>query len=246
MRLLAIIALVLGAGISAVRAQDAQIAVAANFIAAAEALAEAFETQTGAEIGLSFGSTGQLYAQIVQGAPFDGFLAADSERPDLLVEEELAVPDSRFTYAVGRLVLFSADSGRVYGPESLEGDFDRLAIAEPGAAPYGAAAVEVIAALGLTDALDAKLVIGQSIAQAYQFVETGNAEMGFVALAQVAGRGGGSQWVVPEEMHAPIAQDGVVIAAAPSAEVAEAFFDFMRSDTGAAIIASFGYGVPER
>ncbi|MCD7060553.1 molybdate ABC transporter substrate-binding protein [Pelagibacterium xiamenense] len=241
MRLIAIITLVLGTGISPAPAQNAQVAVAANFTAAAEDLAEAFAVETGLEIGLSFGATGQLYAQITQGAPFDAFLAADTERPGLLVEAGLAVGASRFTYAVGRLALFSADPALAAGPESLEGDFERLAIAEPGAAPYGAAAVEVIAALGLTDALADRLVIGQNIAQAYQFVATSNAELGFVALSQIAAGEGGSHWVVPEEMHAPIAQDAVLLDARN--EAASAFLGFLASARAREIIEAHGYGV---
>lgn len=245
MRLLVVLALILALIASAARAQDARIAVAANFTAAAQDLADAFTAQTGKTVGLSFGSTGQLYTQIVQGAPFDGLLAADGERPARLVAAGIGAPQSRFTYALGRLALFSAETGRVTGPQSLAGAFSWLAIAEPNAAPYGSAAVEVLAALDLTEALAGSLVIGQNIAQTYQFVVTGNAEMGFVALAQIAGRADGSRWIVPESMHAPIAQDAVVIAGAPGAGMAEAFFAFLRREDGVAIIESHGYSVPE-
>src|SRR5690606_8427457 len=182
-------------------AQDAQIAVAANFTAAAEELGAAFAAETGQEIAFSFGATGQLYAQVTQGAPFDAFLSADSTTPARLVDEGFGVEGSAFTYAVGQLVLFSIDADRVSGPESLEGDFEKIAIAEPAAAPYGAAAVETIEALGLTEALADKLVIGQNISQTYQFVDTHDAELGFVALSQVIGRKDGSRWVVDAGLY---------------------------------------------
>lgn len=225
------------------QAQDAQIAVAANFTAAAKELGAAFAAETGREVGFSFGSTGQLYAQITQGAPFDAFLAADAARPALLLDEGLAVEGSGFTYAVGQLVLYSADPERVTGPESFEGDFERLAIAEPAAAPYGAAAVETIAALGQTDALAGKLVVGQNISQTFQFVATGNAELGFVALSQTIGREGGSRWVVGPELYTPITQDAVLLD--PGNETAAAFLDFLSTDAAREIITAYGYGFAE-
>ncbi|WMT86412.1 molybdate ABC transporter substrate-binding protein [Pelagibacterium sp. 26DY04] len=224
-------------------AQDAQIAIAANFTAAVEQLRAAFAEETGQEVGFSFGATGQLYAQITQGAPFDAFLSADAATPARLLEEGLAVEGSGFTYAVGQLVLFSTDPERVTGPESLEGDFARLAIAEPAAAPYGAAAAEVIEALGLTEALADRLVIGQNISQTYQFVDTSNAELGFVALSQVIGREDGSRWVVDAELYTPITQDAVLLT---DNEVAADFLDFIKTSEAAhEIIASYGYGFAE-
>lgn len=221
-------------------AQDAQIAVAANFTEAAQELGAAFAQETGMSVGFSFGATGQLYAQITQGAPFAAFLSADAATPARLIEEELGVAGSDFTYAVGKLVLFSAEEGRVAGPESLEGDFERLSIAEPAAAPYGAAAIETLDALGLTETLSPKFVVGQNISQAHQFVDTGNAELGFVALAQVINREGGSYWVVEETLYAPILQDAVLLDA--DNDTAAAFLDFLQSDGGRAIIESYGYG----
>lgn len=221
-------------------AQDAQIAVAANFTATAQELGAAFTAETGSEIGFSFGSTGQLYAQITQGAPFDAFLSADTATPARLLDEGLAEEGSAFTYAVGRLVLFSTLPDLVTGPESLKGDFTHLAIAEPAAAPYGAAAIEVIEALGLTEALAGKLVIGQNISQTYQFVDTANAELGFVALSQMAERTDGSRWVVEENIHSPIAQNAVLLDA--DNQTARAFLDFLSSETAKAIIGSYGYG----
>ncbi|SDG74370.1 molybdate transport system substrate-binding protein [Pelagibacterium luteolum] len=227
----------------AVQAQDAQIAVAANFTAAAEELGAAFSTETGQSIAFSFGATGQFYAQITQGAPFDALLSADSATPARLVNEGIGVIGSEFTYAIGKLVLFSIEPDTVTGPQSLEGDFERLAIAEPAAAPYGAAALEVIAALGLTEVLADRLVIGQNISQAYQFVATGNAELGFVALSQIADRDDGSRWIVDEDLYAPITQDALLLSA-DNAAAAE-FLAFLGSETGRAIIASYGYGFTE-
>lgn len=224
-------------------AQDAQIAVAANFTAAAEELGGAFTDETGREIGFSFGATGQLYAQVTQGAPFDAFLSADAATPARLLDEGLAVEGSGFTYAVGQLVLFSTDPELVSGPESLEGEFAQLAIAEPAAAPYGAAAVEVIEVLGLTEALADRLVIGQNISQTYQFVDTSNAELGFVALSQVIGREDGSRWVVDTGLYTPITQDAVLLT---ENNTAADFLDFIRtSETAREIIASYGYGFAE-
>ena len=225
-------------------AQDAQIAVAANFTAAAGELGAAFAAETGQQIGFSFGATGQLYAQITQGAPFDAFLSADSATPARLVDEGFGVEGSAFTYAVGQLVLFSVDADRVSGPESLQGDFGKIAIAEPAAAPYGAAAVETIEALGLTEALADKLVIGQNISQTYQFVDTHNAELGFVALSQVIGRKDGSRWVVDAGLYTPITQDAVLLHA--ENEAAAAFLAFLGSGAAHEIIASYGYGFAEQ
>lgn len=241
---LSIVALAILAAPGPAVAQEAHIAVAANFTAAAEDLGAAFRAETGSEIAFSFGATGQLYAQITQGAPFDAFLSADTATPARLLDEGLAVEGSDFTYAMGKLVLFSTIPDLVTGPQSLEGDFTHLAIAEPAAAPYGAAAIEVIKALELTETLEGKLVIGQNISQTYQFVDTANAELGFVALSQVAGRTDGSRWVVDEDLYTPITQDVVLLS--PDNDTAVAFLDFLTSDTARTIIQSFGYGTIER
>ncbi|WP_127143858.1 molybdate ABC transporter substrate-binding protein [Pelagibacterium montanilacus] len=225
-------------------ARDAQIAVAANFTAAAQELGSAFAEETGLEVSFSFGATGQLYAQIIQGAPFDAFLSADAATPTRLVAEGLGESESLFSYAVGRLVLFSVDPDRVTGPEALEGDFANLAIAEPAAAPYGAAAVQTMEALGLLEDVSPRLVVGQNISQTYQFIDTGNAELGFVALSQVMGRADGSRWIVDEDMHDPIAQDAVLLS--PDNAAARAFLEFLGSEQGVTIIASFGYSVADR
>ena len=223
-------------------ADEVRVAVAANFSFAGREIGELFADATGHEAVLSFGSSGQLYAQITQGAPFDVFLAADRSYPRRAVEDGHAVADSLFTYATGRLVLFSADPGRVAGRVSLEeGEFTRLAIANPELAPYGAAAVEVLTVLGLADRLRPRLVRGNNVAQTYQFVITGNAELGFVALAQVIAHERGSRWIVPSELHSPLAQDAVLLAHASDNEAAAAFLAFLRGRAAAAVLERYGY-----
>ena len=226
----------------ALAADEVRVAVAANFASAAREIGELFAEATGHEALLSFGSSGQLYAQITQGAPFDVFLAADRSYPRRAVADGRAVADNLFTYATGRLVLFSADPGRVAGRASLEeGEFTRLAIANPELAPYGAAAVEVLTVLGLVDRLRPRLVRGNNVAQTYQFVVTGNAELGFVALAQVIAHGHGSRWIVPPELHSPIAQDAVLLQRGSDSEAAAAFLAFLRGPEAAPVLARYGY-----
>lgn len=227
------------------RAATARVAVAANFLPTAAVLGEAFSAVTGHVVAFSAGATGQLFAQISQGAPFDVFLAADQARPTRAVRDGLAVAESQITYAVGRLVLYSRDPGRVNGAESLRGnDITRLAIANPATAPYGAAALDVLAHLGLNEALAPKLVRGNNVAQAYQFVATGNAELGFVALAQLSDRAGGSRWLVPQDWHAPIKQDAVLLAHAADNPAARAFLAYLHSAEAQAVIAAAGYALP--
>ena len=227
---------------AAVHADEVRVAAAANFSAAAQEIGGLFADATGHKALLSFGSSGQLYAQITQGAPFDVFLAADRGYPRRAVQDGHAVVGSLYTYATGRLVLFSADAARVAGRASLaEGEFTRLAIANPELAPYGAAAVEVLEAFGLADRLQPMLVRGNNVAQTYQFVITGNAELGFVALAQVIAHEHGSRWVVPRELHSPIAQDVVLLARASGSEAAKAFLEFLRGAEAAAVLARYGY-----
>ena len=226
----------------ALYADEVRAAVAANFSSAAQEIGELFADATGHEAVLSFGSSGQLYAQVTQGAPFDVFLAADRSYPLRALRDGHAVTGSAFTYATGRLVLFSADPGRVDGRTSLEeGEFTRLAIANPDLAPYGAAAVEVLDALGLAERLQARLVRGNNVAQTYQFVITGNAELGFVALAQVIGHDHGSRWIVPSELHSPIAQDAVLLRRGAGSEAAAAFLAFLQGDAAAAVLQRYGY-----
>lgn len=226
-------------------AGEVRVAVAANFTEPAQEIARLFADRTGHAATLAFGATGQFYAQITQGAPFEVLLAADNIRPEKAVAEGFGVPGTVFTYAEGRLVLWSPREGWFAGPEVLTaGGFDKLAIASPEAAPYGLAAVETMRALNLTDRLAPHLVQGANIAQAMQFVETGNAELGFVALSQVIGRGG-SQWRVPAEgHHAPILQDAVLLKTGADNEAARAFLDFLRGPEAAEVIRRFGYGLP--
>ena len=233
---------------AAAQAEVVQIAVAANFTAPARALAEIFARTTGHEAKLSFGATGAFYTQIKNGAPFDILLAADDERPIRLEKEGDTVPGSRFTYAIGQLVLWSAKPGFVNGEGAVlkGGNFNKIAIANPKLAPYGAAAVETMDKLGLAAALTPKLVTGESIGQTYNFIATGNAELGFVALAQVLDGGkmkSGSMWVVPAKYHAPIIQDAVILKRAAANPAAKAWMALMRSPNTQDFIRSYGYEV---
>jgi molybdate transport system substrate-binding protein len=230
----------------AAHAGETNVAIAANFTDAAKAIAQGFEGATGHRAVLSFGSTGQLFTQITQDAPFQVFLAADDERPKKAIEEGLAVPESRFTYAVGKIVLYSKDAKLVGGEATLRtGRFEKIAIANPATAPYGAAAVEVLTKLGVYDALKAKIVQGNDIAQTYQFVDTGNAELGFVALSQITGKTGGSRWIVPAALYAPIKQDAVLLQKGADNEAAQAFLAYLKKPEARAIIEKCGYGLAE-
>lgn len=225
------------------RADTVKAAVAANFTAAMREIAADFEQITGHTALLSFGSTGKLYTQILNGAPFEVFLAADQKRPRLLAQAGKA--EAPFTYAVGRLVLWSARPSYVdaQGQVLTRGAFAHLAIANPKTAPYGAAALEVLERLGLKDALTPRLVRGDSIAQARQFVATGNAELGFVALAQVALDPSGSRWDVPQALYRPIRQDAVLLRAGADRPAARALVDYLKGPAARAIIQRFGYGL---
>lgn len=232
------------AGAAGAQAATTSVAVAANFTDAANEIAAAFAAETEHEAVLSFGATGQFYTQITQGAPFEVFLAADDKRPTLAVEESYGVAGSVFTYAIGQLVLYSAEAGRVEGPEALSADdVNQIAIANPETAPYGAAAVEAMRGLGVYDALQGKIVQGQSIAQAFQFVETGNAVVGFVALGQVSQSEAGSRWLVPQDLYTPIAQDAVLLKTGEDNPAAVAFLEFLRSETATDIIEKYGYAL---
>ncbi|MDE2659763.1 MAG: molybdate ABC transporter substrate-binding protein [Acidobacteriota bacterium] len=218
------------------------VAVAANFTAAAREIAAAFEDATGDGALLSFGSTGQLYAQILQGAPFEVFLAADEARPELAERDGLAVPGSRRTYAVGRLVLFSAEAGRVTGPDALrDPGLRRIALANPALAPYGRAALEASRALGVEDVVRGRQVIGTNVSQAHQFVRTGNAELGFLALSQVVRSTEGSRWLVPEHLHAPIRQQAVLLEAGRENSAAARFLEFLGSVAAREVLRRHGY-----
>ena len=222
-------------------AETAGIAVAANFASPARAIVAAFDGET----RLSMGATGQLYLQISQGAPYDIFLAADQARPALALENDHAVRNSRFTYALGRLALFSRNSGMVEGPESLKSaKLRKLAIANPATAPYGAASIEVLRALGLELTLKPKLVQGKNVAQAYQFAAIGAADMAFVAASLLADRQDGSRWHVPAAMHQPIAQDAVLLTRGEDNATAKAFLAFLKGPEALAIIRRYGYDAP--
>lgn len=236
-----------GAGLGVAHAATATVAVAANFTATAKKLAVLFEQETGNKVEFSFGSTGQLYAQISQGAPFDVFLSADQARPKKAVAAGFAVRGSEFTYATGTVVLYSARPGFVTGKETLtRGVFNRIAIANPIAAPYGAAAVETMKKLGVYASLAPKIVQGENITQTYQFVATGNAQLGFVALSQLAGKAGGSRWVVPANLYTPIAQDAVLLRHGAANPAARAFLRFLKAPQARAVEAQFGYGAGDR
>lgn len=227
----------------AVAAADTNVAVAANFAEPGKEIAQRFEHSTGHRAILSFGATGQFYAQLIQGAPFQVFLSADQSTPKRLVDDGLAVGDSLFTYAVGKLVLFSRDASLVKGEQTLrDAKFNKIAIANPTTAPYGTAAVEAMKAVGVYDKLAGKTVQGSNIAQTFQFVDTGNAELGFVALSQVTGREGGSQWLVAENLYRPIRQDAVLLKSGAGNQAARAFVAFLKGSEAAAVIEKYGYG----
>lgn len=245
-RLAALLSFVLAVVAGPAFAAEVKVAVAANFAEPAREIARRFEAHTGHEATLSFGSSGQFYAQIANGAPFGVFLSADRERPETAEARGLAVAGSRFTYARGRLVLYSRTPGLVDGRGVVlrTGRFAKLAIADPETAPYGLAAVETMRRLGAHAALRTKLVQGSSVTQAYQFVHTGAAEAGFVALSQVAGVKGGSRWVVPADLHSPIDQQAILLKPGADNAAARAFMTFLKGPEAKAIIRRYGYEVP--
>lgn len=227
-------------------AEEVQVAVAANFTAPMKAIAADFEKATGHKTVLSFGSTGKFYSQITNGAPFEVFLAADDETPIKLEKENGIVAGSRFTYAIGKLVLWSAkpDFVDAKGEILKKGSFDHIALANPKLAPYGAAAVETMNKLGVQEKLQPKFVQGDSIGQAFSFVSTGNAELGFVALSQVYEGGkikSGSAWIVPGNLHNAIRQDAVILSKGKDNKAASALIDYLKSEPAKAVIRSFGY-----
>jgi molybdate transport system substrate-binding protein len=229
-------------------ADELQVAVAANFSGAAQKIAAQFEKDTGHTVRLSFGATGKFYAQIEAGAPFDVLLAADQATPGKLVAEGQALPATLHTYAIGKLVLWSADPALVDadGQVLKSGQWKHLAVADARLAPYGQAARETLASLRLTDAVQPRVVTAQNIGQALQFVQTGNAELGFVALGQVQAPDGskpaGSMWLVPATLYSPIRQDAVVIASTKVGKAATQFVDYLASDKARAVIQAHGYG----
>ena len=242
---LGVAGLLLAIGLPAVSAGEANVAVAANFTGPAEQIGAAFAAATGHDVVFSFGATGGLYAQITQGAPFDVFLAADARHPARAVAEGHGVAGTVFTYAVGKLVLYSPTLDVSDGAAVLRaGRFTHLAIADPTIAPYGAAAVAVIDRLGLGAALVSRQVLGGNFSQALQFVESGNAELGFVALSQVIGRPAVRVWPVPEAYYPAIRQDAVLLTAGADDAAARAFMAFLHGEAAAAIIRGHGYDVP--
>ena len=225
-------------------AAQTTVAVAANFTDAAKEIAAAYRAKTGNEAVLSFGASGQFYTQITQGAPFEVFLSADTARPERAVAEGFGVAGSVFTYAVGKLVLWSKEPGLVQSGATLtKAGLQKLSICNPAAAPYGAAAVETMKSLKLYEALEPKLVVGANISQAYQFVQSGNAEVGFVALSQVIDDRTGSRWMVPQDLYTPIQQDAVLLKKGEGKAAASGFLEFLRGPEATAIIKKYGYEV---
>ncbi len=231
---------------ASLQASEVKVAVAANFSAPMKAIAQNFEHDTGYETSLAFGATGQLYAQIRNGAPFHILLAADDLVPAKLATEGLGLESSRFTYASGRLVLWSKTPGVVDNKGEIlrSGGFNKIAIANPKLAPYGAAAMEVINKLGVSGQVKPKIVEAANIAQAFQFVASGNAALGFVALSQVYENGqikNGSGWIIPSEMHRPIRQDALLLNAGRDSAAAAALLEYLRGEKASAVIRAFGY-----
>ena len=227
-------------------ADEVQIAVAANFTAPMKAIAAQFEQESGHKVLASFGSTGKFYAQIQNGAPFDILLAADDETPAKLEKENATVPHTRFTYAIGKLVLWSAQAGVVddKGDVLRKGNFEHLSVGNPKLAPYGAAAAEVLQKLNLYGTLEPKFVLGENIAQTHQFVVSGVAPLGFVAMSQVYEGGklkSGSAWIIPAKLYSPIRQDAVLLSKGKGKPAAEAFITYLKSEKARTVIQSFGY-----
>jgi molybdate transport system substrate-binding protein len=240
--LLAMMAQVANAG-------EVNAAVAANFAAPVQQIAELFQKETGHTVKFSFGSSGKFYSQIKEGAPFDVFLAADEKNPKLLEQAGLAIKDSSFVYALGKLVLWSAKPGFVddKGAVLSNGNYNKIAFADPKLAPYGLAAQETLQKMNLWDKVQSNLVTGESITQTYQFAATGNADLAFIALSQVTKDGkvtDGSWWMVPADMYNPIRQSAVQLSAAKDPAAAKAFITFLKSEKALAIIRGFGYGLP--
>ncbi len=231
-------------------AGEALIAVAANFTHAAERLVDEFEQRHDHRITMTTGSTGRLFAQISNGAPFDAFLSADRKHPVLLEQDGLILPGSRFTYAVGRLVLLAKHGHQAGepGPSMLANpSVRRIAIANPALAPYGEAALETIEVAGLTSDVEPKLILAESVGQVYAFVQTANVELGFVALSQTMNRENarvGVGWTIPDDYHVPIVQDAVLTLRASGNRAASAFVEFLKGEVARGIIRDFGYDLP--
>lgn len=230
-------------------AETIKVAVAANFASTMSELAEKFEQSSGHKVDLSFASTGKIYAQIINGAPYHAFFSADRITPEKLEAAGKAVADSRFSYAIGTLVLWSAKADFVDAQLQVlkEEKFNKLALANPKLAPYGAAAVEVLEKLDLASKTRAHWVMGENIAQTFQFVFTGNADLGFIAASQLQEDGkmrGGSSWVVPDELYTPIYQDAQLLLPGKDSDATRQLLQFVRSDAAKKIIQSHGYKIP--
>lgn len=242
--------LIVSLPVSNVLAAEVLVAVASNFAKPMEEIAAEFSKATGHSAELSFGASGKFAAQIENGAPFQVFLSADEKKPEKLAESGFAVADTRFTYALGTLVLWSAKPGYVdaEGKVLATGGFKHLAIPDPKLAPYGVAALDVLKHLGVAERIQPLLVLGENISQTQQFISTGNAELGFIALAQVIkdGKiGEGSGWIVPPENYAPIRQNAVLLKTGIDNPAARALLDFLKSGKALAIIEKYGYGLPK-
>jgi molybdate transport system substrate-binding protein len=244
----AVLALMLLTANAAALGEGIQVAVAANFTAPMKEIAAAFEKETGHVVKAAYGATGKFYAQINNGAPFEVLLSGDDTTPTKLIDEGAAVAGTRFTYAVGSLVLWSSkpdfvdDEGKVL----QSGEFNKVAVANPKTAPYGAAAIDVLTGLGLLEQVQPKFVTGENIAQTFQFVSTGNADLGFVALSQIMQKGkitGGSAWFIPGTLHEPILQDAVVLEKGKDKPAVAALMEYLKGDEARAIIQSFGYEI---
>jgi len=228
-------------------ADEVQVAVGANFSAPMKIIAADFEKDTGHKAVLSFGTVGKFFAQIKSGAPFEVLVSSDQNTPDKLVAENLAIDSTRYTYAIGKLVLWSAKPGYVdAGGKILKnGDFKHLALANPKLAVYGAAGQEVMRRLGVLESIQPRIVLAENITQAHQFVATGNAELGFVALSQVVGKDGGiasgSAWIVPADLYPPIKQDAIVLTRGKGKPAAQALVDYLKTDKARAVIKAYGY-----
>ena len=228
-------------------AAEVSVAVAANFTKPAEEIGAAFTAKTGDTVAFSFGATGGLYTQISQGAPFQVFLSADNKRPAQSVTDGFGVEGTVFTYAVGKVVLYSPSIDVTDGEAVLKGgEFQHIAIADPQTAPYGAAAIETLEKLGLSEAVTPKQVTGENITQTLQFVDSGNAELGFVALSQVVGKPASEVWMVPAEAYSPILQDAVLLKTGEADPAAKAFIDFLKGPEATAVIEKYGYVVAEQ
>jgi molybdate transport system substrate-binding protein len=232
--------------IASAHADEVQVAVAANFTGPMQVISVLFERDTGHKASMAFGSTGKFYAQIANGAPFQVLLAADDETPAKLVKEGNAVAGTAFTYAIGKLVLWSADPKLVdaKGEVLRKGGFRHLALANPKTAPYGAAGIQAMSKLGVTETIKPLIVQGENIAQTHQFIATGAAELGFVAYSQVIKNGAigsGSGWVVPANLYDPILQDAVILAKGKDKPAAVALMNYLKGEKAQAVIKSFGY-----